>query len=118
MKTKHTPGPWEIKPLRMNYKHRFYLDLMIYAGDQFIATRRVMEPFEQEEAEANARLIAAAPDLLAALENAKEHLGLLFYWDAGERFCGHCKRSARADHQDDCPINIIDKAIAKAKVGA
>jgi hypothetical protein len=49
--SKHTPGPWAIEEVRR----------VLGAGDFGRA------PFRDAELEANARLIAAAPDLLAAL---------------------------------------------------
>jgi hypothetical protein len=51
---KHTPGPW-------SKSERGY----IFAGDSCIASTS-----DLDENEANARLIAAAPDLLAALEQS------------------------------------------------
>ena len=65
----HTPGPWHV------YKNRHYVmdsrsHLVAYCGDVSVDTR--------EEVEANAILIASAPDLLEALENiASGHACLL-----------------------------------------
>ncbi len=64
--TKHTPtsGPWSIEqPVRRG--------AWIYGPDGYVA---LTCGNTDEEAEANARLIAAAPDLLAALEMATEML--------------------------------------------
>lgn len=56
--TKHTPGPWECRPS------------MEYPWDYEISAPASEDRGEDPgEAEANARLIAAAPDLLAALVN-------------------------------------------------
>ena len=70
MNTKHTPGPWsEFGPGSPT----------VYGGDP---TRRICVLDRQtgasmEECYANARLIAAAPDLLAALEKLHRlHCGL------------------------------------------
>lgn len=70
MKTKHTKGSWEIE----EREHGFYVCsgfkgfvIADVTGDQithFIGNK--------EEAEANAKLIAAAPELLAALQKAVE----------------------------------------------
>ena len=59
MNTKHTPGPWHIgmKPGPMIYGPN---------GEQ-VADLRADMVFPEETTD-NARLIAAAPDLLAALE--------------------------------------------------
>lgn len=65
MTTKHTPGPW----VRRNIASA--RDIYIGAADDggapsvAIVPARVNRP--ADEADANARLIAAAPDLLAAL---------------------------------------------------
>jgi hypothetical protein len=61
MKAKHTPGPWEVRE-----------GAYIFAPDgSYVAKTTGNIKDYQENAkteEANARLIAAAPDLLAALE--------------------------------------------------
>jgi hypothetical protein len=59
MHTKHTPGPWSA------IKADTYLELRDGSNDPILRIRGGMLPTS-----ANARLIAAAPDLLAALENA------------------------------------------------
>jgi hypothetical protein len=62
----HTPGPWTVDYTDDN--------LRIYAGDLLIAevngsTEHIeVRGLDEETTEANAWLIAAAPDLLAALE--------------------------------------------------
>jgi hypothetical protein len=61
MTSKHTTGPWKCDGL----------DIMAYAEDPFGHTIAYIQPsLPQFQAEviANARLIAAAPDLLEALE--------------------------------------------------
>lgn len=59
---KHTPGPWSVAPGKND------MEPVIIQGDPgdpwFIATLHDME----KQTQANARLIAAAPDLLEALE--------------------------------------------------
>ena len=62
----HTPGPWTVDYTDYN--------LRIYSGDLLIAevngsTEHIkVRGLDEETTEANARLIAAAPDLLATLE--------------------------------------------------
>lgn len=57
---KHTPGPWEIRPLNK------YAGNMIAKGTEAIA-----EVFGGNETrQANARLIATAPELLGACKEA------------------------------------------------
>lgn len=58
MKTEHTPGPWKV---REDYAGA----QSVVSADAFLA--RVGPP-NTEQAEANARLIAAAPELLEALQ--------------------------------------------------
>lgn len=55
----HTPGPWVDE------------SGVIHApvGSNIIHPARITDYFNSEEAQANARLIAASPDLLAALES-------------------------------------------------
>ena len=76
---KHTPGPWairdhwaddgafEVYPTRGGKKPKF---------GEWAALAEVREygPDEAPEAEANARLIAAAPDLLEALKESRMKL--------------------------------------------
>ena len=74
----HTPGPWDVPNKSVKIR-----------GCNFLATVH----WEDDEAEANARLIAAAPDLLAAI------------------------RKLRSAHLHDCyeeAIEMCDAAIAKA----
>lgn len=95
--SKHTPGPWEIE-------HAEDIDLPNHVGisaDKHSLLAQVVWKMEDDErsphCEANARLIAAAPDLLDALKTAKWML---------ER-----------DYIDDQKMRVIEKcdaAIAKA----
>ena len=70
MKTTHTPGPWTHEtslPVSVRLAPLFALgDIHPARGDTAW----------QEVAEANARLIAAAPELLAALEAAIPAMGV------------------------------------------
>lgn len=66
--TKHTPGPWSVGRRSKKGHYRF-----IDADDGWLELARVVvrpEGYENDRASgaANARLIAAAPDLLAALK--------------------------------------------------
>lgn len=58
MSNRHTSGPWSVEP-RGNLKARQFIE----AGEF-----RIAECITRDH-EANARLIAAAPDLLAALQD-------------------------------------------------
>lgn len=70
-KPKHTPGPW-------TYGEYFVVPAMATGDDGRFSIAKVFEPVyhptgaHREEVCANARLIAAAPDMLAALEAIAE----------------------------------------------
>ena len=61
MNTKHTPGPWSIGDSTIVYDDNGYEIAFIYKNENI------------EHAPANAKLIAAAPELLAALQYVEEH---------------------------------------------
>lgn len=66
----HTPGPWRYDNDAL-LPDEWYMDGPVTAGGRFIAAAITSPETEGPglpEAKANARLIAAAPDLLAALE--------------------------------------------------
>lgn len=69
--TKHTPGPWLLEKTEQTHYDRLsgqpstFVTLRITSGKAFVAqTLRECNP----NAEADARLIAAAPELLAQLQ--------------------------------------------------
>lgn len=69
--TKHTPGPWKAFPSDpADGAECYYLTAVELRGE--IAC--IYGP-QRDEQEANARLIAAAPELLEALEGLLAHLG-------------------------------------------
>lgn len=68
----HTPGPWKAVEANTDYSGTFNRILSI--SDAEIAPARAYGDTE-EQRHANARLIAAAPDLLAALESAASWVG-------------------------------------------
>jgi hypothetical protein len=82
MSTKHTPGPWFIRrepdPQRENgwmLPHDWLIEQDAGEGfGRWIATFPRLVDGEQEQQIADAHLIAAAPDLLAAAEQALELL--------------------------------------------
>lgn len=61
--TSHTPGPWEIRESKQGE------GVCIYAGQYGIG--KVWNLNDNPENEANARLVAAAPELLVALKSAR-----------------------------------------------
>lgn len=70
MTDKHTPGPWRVSGCRMKNldEHDNYL---VEHGDEGTGSPLIAEVYTDSNrlpVEANARLIAAAPELLKALE--------------------------------------------------
>jgi hypothetical protein len=68
--TKHTPGPWYVRGAPAAYQHEKPRD--ITSGHSLIATACMLNNFRGETL-ANARLIAAAPDMLEALRTIVEY---------------------------------------------
>ena len=70
----HTPGPWKIERLSIGSRGGSNTCWMIGPMDACIYDdwRPRANGISEAENEANARLIAAAPDLLAALENIRD----------------------------------------------
>lgn len=78
MSTKHSPGPWEVDE-RFTKESGRHAQYRIFAAN-LVCTLEVPIGFYRSpaESEANARLIAAAPELLAALQalyTAEEEYG-------------------------------------------
>lgn len=87
---KHTEGPWTIKSSKANLAAGAPTDNEIRCGNMVIVR---LGTFYTQEQEANARLIAAAPDLLEAL-----------------------RPLAKQDCEShDCPLQQARAAIAKAE---
>lgn len=70
MKTPHTPGPWAFRPTTKPNNGTAWRDIVAPSpfGPAYIG----------ESMEENAALVCAAPDLLAALEAAENHLCALY----------------------------------------
>lgn len=68
---KHTPGPWRLDSIKDAYRD------VSSANGEWIGLARVPVQFTDEkdcaEGEANARLIAAAPELLQAVKDLSRH---------------------------------------------
>ena len=84
---KHTPGPWAIG-------HSFTADIAIRepSGECVAVTCELCEG----EAEANARLIASAPELLAALRDCEARLTLLIESGRGKLLDVTARNTSRA----------------------
>lgn len=91
MQTTHTPGPWQYSPCEITGRYSIYHNGPVaYCGDTTASPG---------DGEANARLIAAAPELLAAL------VALVGEADLGE---------VDLDDDDRAKLDVARAAIAKA----
>ena len=74
--SKHTPGPWDCSQVHVDNGNFWIGTAKDYIGELYPANSDLC--ISEEEAEANARLIAAAPVLLEALKGMIEagHLGV------------------------------------------
>ena len=68
---KHTPGPWRL-PTKEEARRWWAPVLILDAEGGSLANAQPGFPCDEETIRANAQLIAAAPDLLAALETGVE----------------------------------------------
>lgn len=76
--SKHTPGPWQAMPVAEHSTTGQTIIVLNYDGyPTAFVPGWTDNPETTSEAQANARLIAAAPDLLAALRLAEGRLALL-----------------------------------------
>lgn len=91
--SKHTPGPWHIK---------YYLDCQHIVSNEGLGRSVASNDRNDDEDDANAKLIAAAPDMLEALEVALGILG-----DEPHSDYPHCT-------PEDCAACQIEAAISKA----
>lgn len=64
----HTPGPWENEDGEITARGAVVAN--VYQADDFPCLDDADRPAAEEECKANARLIAAAPDLLEACRSA------------------------------------------------
>ena len=74
--TGHTPGPWKINTAGMAINGQPFKITEVYVfapglQDDVAICAEVIDPASQKPSQANARLIAAAPELLEALKSAK-----------------------------------------------
>lgn len=114
MTTKHTPGPWHIadmfpaSKLKAEKHEHFYLR-GIGNGATHVGYASVTQITSGGESEANARLIASAPELLAALVEAEAVL------NTARQYFPKSIQNADRFHLLNVLENSVGKAIAKAK---
>jgi hypothetical protein len=109
----HTPGPWSVGPTHHESEGKswlFYSDQTHILAPNGLTDVAIVEAGE-EEGQANARLIAAAPDLLAACECAL-YLGEIAVRNGLEGFGKADEDEIVADH---VILKAIRQAITKAK---
>lgn len=99
----HTPGPWHYQEKADRYTH------IVRSGGSDLGNFFVCQLGQDTSgvAEANARLIAAAPELLEALKTAREYVQ-----------AAHGSMSGAMGHNDTIvkpDLDAIDTAIAKAE---
>jgi len=112
--SQYTPGPWHVDGTPG------YEALEVVARGRRVARALYGHGSEDNEADANARLIAAAPDLLAALEAVEwaRTCETATHPVTGEiayiypTICPWCKARMQMGHYDDCQRQA---AIAKAR---
>ena len=120
---KHTPGPWYYAENTEFGSTRFYIaqaegaEFTPHYSDVATVYAETCSGDEMPIQEANARLIAAAPELLEALESAIDSDGGTHYDgeddEVGERSC--CGEVSYKPHLHDCWVVKARAAIAKAK---
>ena len=110
--SKHTPGPWAVD--------RYCRDITPvgrYLRIAEIPGHRENDTPDSQEREANARLIAAAPDLLAALEAACDIIDLEAAIYSARAKVEHETANTRSAGNLKAKVNFFRATIAKATGG-
>lgn len=97
MKTKHTKGTWAVQENTV-LKDGSYV---IKSGNTLIGFASDSDTLSKDETEANAKLIAAAPELLEALKRANATMKLL--------------KGTNKLHKDDLLLVAIERAESAIK---
>lgn len=117
---KSTPGPWRLVDIR--HQKNGHIRIFTDASGHYSRIAEVMH--QSQECEANARLIAAAPEMLEALETLRKAVVSLVWEPMGETgdesdwfVCALCNARTRGStgHTSDCPMSKAQAAIRKAK---
>lgn len=108
----HTPGPWTVG------ERRSILGRAFDKSEKQIVDQ--VRGGSREAADANARLIASAPDLLAALKTIRAYReGYERAEPCGLADCSRCGRKICWPRNDPdtpmCELCVIDSALAKAE---
>lgn len=113
MEKKHTPGPWQLKVAEFGGPHEVSFAPKSYGRIASVFTpgfQNLPEAPTTQECEANARLIAAAPDLLAACEmlaeayqSGEDNAGSMEWSDVDLAWEYATAAIAKALGEDACP---------------
>jgi hypothetical protein len=92
MSAKHTSGPWTYKRGAGRYAASHYIEAHVYSTPTVISGKDQISQLHgnfgaDPEVEANARLISAAPELLAALQSLLHEEGGSVGFAAGNAKC-------------------------------
>lgn len=121
-KNQHTPGPWHVEPKVSDHG----ASLVICSEGKDADILAVIPPMNDADEpdfetakrgpsdEANAELMAAAPELLDMLETMKEHMEEAHYQDMVMENDG-ASSGAERQHKNSEPDCSYCKAIAEAK---
>ena len=116
---KHTPGPWEAGRSDMATIVDGVSSKWIYAGENYVAVASGLASEDWGVVMANARLIAAAPELLEALELGLRLIEAGIYIPEINHICGGPDSACDSEcvHAANlcCITSKIRTAIAKAK---
>lgn len=110
----HTPGPWEAGRSDMSTIVDGFDSKWVYAGDKYVAVASGANVSEWDEVMANARLIAAAPEMLDALRALMAEPHGCTHCDSG-KLRKPVHKYDEPGHQPDCPYQKALDAIAKAE---
>lgn len=111
----HTPGPWSVVLKGIGRSVRVSISASIKERTVYVA--ETIGGLDEEES--NARLIAAAPELLEALKNMV--VGVTYKLGDGGENCRFCDANMDDEgtgldmHDDDCVVHVARAAIAKAR---
>lgn len=104
-RAKHTQGPWEALQDTVKADGRTIVEVFNGSWPQHIANTHEASLYLAEERRANARLIAAAPDLLETLEEVRIALNKIGFTEQ------HLSATSTARHA----VIAVETAIQKAK---
>lgn len=96
--SKHTPGPWFIEQTTVYALNKERIQVNRFTASIDRGWGDDGKRIEQQEVEANAKLIAAAPELLEALQDLADDIAERFDMDSPSTNPGikHCIDAARA----------------------